>query len=154
MMGWTGVWFDPVSFTILHSCWRYYRCIPAFFTCLLCLYVIHYYTLATTLIKTYIKFLGIWEEKYLLTRKKDLFLLLTDNVDDDIISLIFLFLLFLLRYYIMRLTWAEKPKDRPEFRQLKLMIEDLLSKCSNYLDLALQDQALEPQSLNINVVNQ
>lgn len=54
----------------------------------------------------------------------------------------------------MRLTWAEKPKDRPEFRQLKLMIEDLLSKCSNYLDLALQDQALEPQSLNINVVNQ
>lgn len=57
-------------------------------------------------------------------------------------------------YYIMRLTWAEKPKDRPEFRQLKLMIEDLLSKSSNYLDLALQDQALEPQSLNTNVVNQ
>ena len=57
------------------------------------------------------------------------------------------FIFFPLRYHIMRLTWAEKPKDRPEFHQLKLMIEDLLSKNSNYLDLALQEeQSLESQT--------
>ncbi|XP_014787948.2 tyrosine-protein kinase receptor Tie-1 [Octopus bimaculoides] len=39
-------------------------------------------------------------------------------------------------YEIMRLTWREKPKDRPTFHRLRLLIENLMEKDRTYLDLS------------------